>query len=86
MAKTPALCGLALVARNEICDETAAYRVEARTIHARSITMHLCSTHIHRAWNLTQLAMDKKFPGENLKVKSIHLHQLARLAAAEAAS
>jgi hypothetical protein len=48
--------------------------------------MHLCSTHIHRAWNLSQLAMDRKFPGQNLKVKSIHLHQLVRVAAAEAAS
>jgi hypothetical protein len=86
MTRTRALCGLGLVARGEICDEAAAYRIEARTSDARSITMHLCSTHIHRAWNLSQLAMDRKFPGQNRKVKSIHLHQLVRVAAAEAAS
>jgi hypothetical protein len=84
MARTRALCGLGFLGTTEICDEAAAYRLEARTSDARSITMHLCSTHIHRAWHLSQLAMDRKFPG--LKVKSIHLHQLVRFAMAEAAS
>jgi hypothetical protein len=86
MSRTLALCGLGLATDNEVCGELPAYRVEARTSDARRVVLHLCSNHIHRAWHLAQSAMDKRFPGENLKVRSIHLHQLAKTSAAEAAS
>ena len=64
----------------------AAYRVEARVGDGRRVILHLCSDHIHRAWNLAQIAIDKKFSNENLRVRSIHLYQLQRVSAAEAAS
>ena len=87
MPRTVSVCSLALVADGEICDFPPDYRVEARTVDRKLAVLYLCSTHIHRAWHLGQLAMDRKFPGENLFVKSIHLHQLPRAAAAaEAAS
>jgi hypothetical protein len=87
MSRTLALCGLALATGNEICAELPAYRIEARTYDGRRVVLQLCSNHIHRAWQLAQLAMGKKFPGENAKVRSIHLHQLQKsAAAAEAAS
>ena len=87
MSKTLALCGFGLATRNEICVETAAYRADAHSSNGKRVTSYLCSNHVHRAWQLTQLVMDRKFPGENLRVKSIHLHQLRQASkAAEAAS
>ena len=86
MPRTLALCGLGIATGNEICCETPAYRIEARTYDGKRILLQLCSDHIHRAWQLAQMMMDKKYPGENLKVRSIHLHQLAKVSAAEAAS
>lgn len=62
------------------------YRLEARTMDGRQVNLHLCSDHIRRAWHLAQLAMDKKYPNESVKVRSIHLHQLKRVISAEAAS
>lgn len=87
MSRTLALCGLGLVTGDEVCCELPAYRIEARTYDGKRVMLHLCSDHIHRAWQLAQTLMDKKNPGENLKVRSIHLHQLPKAsAAAEAAS
>ena len=86
MVRTLALCALGLVTGNEICGEMPAYRLEARTMDGKRITLHLCSDHIHRAWHLAQLAMDKKYPNETSKVRSIHLHQLKKVISAEAAS
>jgi hypothetical protein len=90
MSRTVALCGLGLATGNEICGELPAYRIEARTYDGRRVVLQLCSNHIHRAWQLAQSVMDKKYPNENLRVRSIHLHQVsstaAKSAAAEAAS
>lgn len=86
MSRTLALCGLGIVTGDEVCGELPAYRIEARTYDGQRVVLHLCSDHIHRAWQLAQTLMDKKFPGRNLKVRSIHLHQLPRASAAEAAS
>jgi hypothetical protein len=88
MSRTLALCGLGLATGDEVCGELPAYRVEARTYDGQKVVLYLCSEHIHRAWQLAQMLMDKRRPGENLKVRSIHLHQLpkASAAAAEAAS
>jgi hypothetical protein len=86
MARTVAFCVFGLVTENDSCPKLAAYRIEARTNDGRRVVLHLCSDHIHRAWHLAQIAIDKKFPGENLRVRSIHLHQLQRVSAAEAAS
>lgn len=52
----------------------------------QALVFHLCSDHIHRAWQLAQNAMDKKFPTETLRVRSIRLHQVQRAWLAEAAS
>ena len=87
MPRTVAFCGFGLVMGNESCPALAAYRIEARTNDSRRVVLHLCSDHIHRAWQIAQYAVDKKFPGENLRVRSIHLHQVAQKAQiAEAAS
>lgn len=87
MSPTVALCGFGLVMGNESCRELAAYRIEARTNDNRRVVMHLCSDHIHRAWQVAQYAVDKKFPDENLRVRSIHLYQVQQRAQiAEAAS
>jgi hypothetical protein len=87
MSRTVSLCGFGLVMGNESCPELAAYRIEARTSDARQVVLHLCSDHIHRAWHVAQQAVDKKFPAENLRVRSIHLHQVQQRASiAEAAS
>jgi hypothetical protein len=86
MSRTVAFCGFGLIRGNESCPDLAAYRIEARVGDGRRVILHLCSDHIHRAWNLAQLAIDKKFPNENLRVRSIHLYQLQRVSAAEAAS
>jgi hypothetical protein len=86
MPKTVALCGFGLVT-GESCPALAAYRIEARTNDRRQVVLHLCSDHIHRAWQLAQKAVDKKFRDEKLRVRSIHLHQLQQKAQiAEAAS
>jgi len=85
MSRTLALCALGLVTGNEICGEIPAYRLEARTADGKRVTLQLCSNHVHRAWHLAQIAMDKKYPGETAKVRSIHLHQIKRMLA-EAAS
>ena len=86
MSRTVAFCGFGLLSGNESCADLAAYRVEARAGDGRRVILHLCSDHIHRAWNLAQIAIDKKFPNETLRVRSIHLYQLQRVSAAEAAS
>ena len=86
MSRTLALCSLGVVTGSEICGEMPSYRIEARTIDGRKVTLHLCSNHIRRAWHLAQLAMDKKHPDEGAKVRSIHLHQVKRVLRAEAAS
>lgn len=87
MSKTVALCGFGLITGDDSCSELAAYRIEARTSDARRVMLYLCSDHIHRAWQLAQNAIDKKFPNENLRVRSIHLHQVPQRASiAEAAS
>ena len=85
MSPTVALCGFGLVG-NESCPALAAYRIEARTNDGRRVVLHLCSDHIHRAWQLAQYAVDKKFPNDSLRVRSIHLYQVQRVSAAEAAS
>jgi hypothetical protein len=64
----------------------SAYRIEARTYEGKRVILYLCSDHIHRAWQLAQMLMDKRHPGKNLKVRSIHLHHVRKVAAAEAAS
>ncbi|HVH85249.1 MAG TPA: hypothetical protein VM912_00895, partial [Terriglobales bacterium] len=76
MPRTYAVCGLAQVAQPELCNLPSTYRVEVRSIERKAAVLYLCSTHIHRAWHLGQLALDKKFPGQNFVVKSIHLHEL----------
>lgn len=87
MPRTVAFCGFGLVTGNESCPALAAYRIEARTNDARRVVLHLCSDHIHRAWQLAQDAADKKFPHQNVRVRSIHLHQVPQRAqVAEAAS
>ena len=86
MSRTISLCALGLVTGNEICGEMPSYRLEARTADGRRVTLQLCSNHIHRAWHLSQLALEKKFPDETVKVRSIHLHQIKRAIVAEAAS
>jgi len=86
MSRTLALCGLGVVASDEVCCELPAYRIEARTYEGKRVILYLCSDHIHRAWQLAQMLMDKRRPGENLKVRSIHLHRVRRAATAEAAS
>lgn len=86
MTKSLVLCSFGLVANDESCGRKARYRAEARTQDHRRAVLYLCADHIHRAWYLGQLALDKKFPGQSSKIKSIHLHQLLRVAAAEAAS
>lgn len=86
MARTLMLCAVGTLAPGEACDDQPQYRLEVRTSDRKQAVLYLCSTHIHRAWHLGQLALDRKFPGENLFVRSIHLHQLPRAAAAEAAS
>lgn len=86
MSRTLALCSLSLVTGNEICGQMPSYRLEARTMDGRQVNLALCSDHIHRAWHLAQLAMDKKYPTDSAKVRSIHLHQIKRVISAEAAS
>ena len=88
MPRPATFCGLGLATRNEACSESPAYRVEAPADGGRRVNLYLCSRHIHRAWELAQLLLDKKHRGEGLKVRAIHLHQLPKsaAAAAEAAS
>ena len=86
MSRTAAFCGLGLAIGNEVCGEVSAYRVEARTYDGKSVVLHLCSNHVHRAWQLAQSTMDRKYPNDGLKVRSIHLHQMPKASAAEAAS
>jgi len=86
MSRTLALCGLGIATGDEVCCELPAYRIEACTYDGKRVILYLCSEHIHRAWLLAQLLMDKRHPGESLKVRSIHLYQLAKASAAEAAS
>lgn len=88
MPRTVVLCGFGLVMGNDSCPALAAYRIEARTNDSRRVILHLCSDHIHRAWQLAQYAVDKKFPNESLRVRSIHLHEMhqQRAQIAEAAS
>ena len=86
MSRTLALCGLDLATGTEACSELPRYRIEARTYDGKRVTLQLCSKHIHRAWHLAQAIMDKKYPHNELKVRSIHLHQIQRAVAAEAAS
>ena len=86
MSRTLTLCGLGVVTSYEVCRELPSYRIEARTWDGKRVVLYLCSNHIHRAWQLAQTLMDRRYPGETLKVRSIHLHQLSKLPAAEAAS
>lgn len=86
MTKSLVLCSLGLVVQDESCGRKARYRVEARTEDRKPAVIYLCSDHVHRAWHLGQLALEKKFSGQSPRIKSIHLHQLLRVAAAEAAS
>ena len=87
MSRTVVFCGFGLITGDESCPELAAYRIEARTNDGRRVVLHLCSDHIHRAWHLAQSAIDKKFPHDDLRVRSIHLHQVQpRASIAEAAS
>ena len=86
MSRTLALCGLGIATGDEVCCELPAYRIEARTYDGKRVILYLCSDHIHRAWQLAQMLMDKRHQGENLKVRSIHLYQIPRASAAEAAS
>jgi len=85
MARTLMLCAVGTLEQAEACANTPTYRLEVRTSERQQAVLYLCSAHIHRAWYLGQLALDRKFPGENVFVRSIHLHQLPRAAAAEAA-
>ena len=84
--RTLTVCGLGVVTSYEVCRELPAYRIEARSCDGKRVMLYLCSDHIHRAWQLAQTLMDKRYPGENLKVRSIHLHQLSKISAAAAAS
>lgn len=88
MARTLSLCGLGLATGNEVCVQFPAYRIEARTSDGKRVVLQLCFDHIHRAWQLAQILMDKKYPSQEAKVRSIHLHQLQlpKASAAEAAS
>ncbi|MBV9075466.1 MAG: hypothetical protein JOZ10_17710 [Acidobacteria bacterium] len=88
MARTAAFCSLGIVTGTEVCGEPPSYRLEARAGESKSVLLQLCSIHVHRAWHLAQLAMNKRYPFENPKVRSIHLHQIKRpvKAIAEAAS
>jgi hypothetical protein len=86
MSRTATLCGLALATENEACCELAAYRVEANTYDGKKVVLHLCFNHVHRSWQLAQATMDRKYPNDGLKVRSIHMHQLPKASAAEAAS
>lgn len=87
MSRTISLCSLGLVTGDEVCRESPAYRLEARTADGRRVTLQLCSNHVHRAWYLAQMAMQAKYPDETVKVRSIHLHQIkVKTMIAEAAS
>ena len=86
MSRSEVFCGLAIAVGSEICSDPPAYRVEACTYDGKGVTLHLCSNHVHRARELAQAIMDKKHPHEELKVRSIHLHQIQKVSAAEAAS
>lgn len=86
MSRTQAFCSLGLITGNEMCGELPMYRVEARSNDEKRVTLQLCSNHIRRAWHLAQLAMDKKYGDESVKVRSIHLNQIKRVISAEAAS
>jgi hypothetical protein len=86
MARTLTLCVVGTLEDADKCDQRPEYRLEVRTSERRQATLYLCSAHVHRAWHLGQLALDRRFPGENLLVRSIHLHQIPRASAAEAAS
>jgi hypothetical protein len=85
MSRTISLCGLG-VADGEVCSAPATYRIEARTANNRRCVLTLCSEHIHRAWNLAQNMLDRRYPGNQVKVRSIHLHQLNHVPKAEAAA
>jgi hypothetical protein len=74
------------VADGEVCSAPSAYRIEARTADNRRCTLTLCSEHIRRAWSLAQSMMERRYPEEQVKVRSIHLHQLNTLPRADAAS
>jgi len=86
MSRTLALCGLGIATGDEVCCELPAYRIEARTYDGKGVILYLCSDHIHRAWQVAQVLMDKRHPGEGLKVRSIHLYHVAKTSALEAAS
>ena len=88
MVRTISLCSLGLATGNEVCRELPAYRLEARSADGRRVSLQLCSNHVHRAWHLAQMVMENKYPGETVKVRSIHLHQIKRMisVSAEAAS
>lgn len=86
MSRKLNLCGLAIIT-DEACDAPAAYRIEARMNDGRRVVLYLCHEHIHRAWHLSQLLVAKRFPDQGLRVRSIHLHQIAaKFSVAEAAS
>jgi len=82
MARTTLMLCAVGALEQAACDHPPEYRLEVRTSERQQAVLYLCSAHIHRAWHLGQLALDRKFPGENLFVRSIHLHQLPRAAAA----
>jgi hypothetical protein len=79
------LCSFGLLTESGTCGFKARYRAEARSGPENLAVLYLCSDHIHRAWELGQLALQRKFPSQTSKVKSIHLHQIMRAATAEAA-
>ena len=85
MSRMISLCGLG-VAGGEVCCAPATYRIEARTANNRRCMLTLCSEHIHRAWNLAQNMLDRRYPGDQAKVRSIHLRQLNHVPKVEAAS
>jgi hypothetical protein len=87
MSRTISLCSFGLVTGDEVCRELPSYRLEARSADDKRVALQLCSNHVHRAWNLAQMAMEAKYPDETVKVRSIHLHQIkVKKMIAEAAS
>lgn len=85
MSRTISLCGLG-AANGAVCTAPATYRIEARTANNRRCILTLCSEHIHHAWSLAQNMLDRRYPDNQVKVRSIHLHQLNHRPKAEAAA
>jgi hypothetical protein len=86
MSRIIALCGLGVAAEGEVCGAPAAYRIEARSANNKRCSLTLCSEHVHRAWHLAQMIFDRRYAEGQIKVRSIHLHQLNHPPKAEAAS